>query len=272
VAGLSEIDYLVTTHFHRDHYGSVLRLSRILPIRTFVDRGPLAGLKEDPQFQVLYTEYMEANKGVRETLRAGEELALKQGDTPVRIRCLASDRVIAKTAAGQNEQCRERTKGKDDPSDNAASMAFLVSYGAFDFFHGADLTWNIEAELVCPSNQIGKVDAYQVNHHGFKVSNNPVLLRSILPTVALMANGDQKGCDPEVVALLRSLQGFEDLYQLHKNLKTGDAANTREELIANLDPESSCSGNWIRLSFGAQDAVFTVTNSRNNATKSYKVQ
>src|SRR5512143_2646361 len=67
-AGLNQIDFLVTTHFHRDHYGSVLRLSEIVPIKAFYDRGPIAMLPEDPQFQVLYTEYMMANKGDRQTL------------------------------------------------------------------------------------------------------------------------------------------------------------------------------------------------------------
>ena len=229
-------------------------------------------LKEDPQFTVLYTEYMEANKGLRETVRAGDELPLKQGKIPVRMRCVASDRKIVTGASGDNAECREQKKAKDDPSDNASSLAFVVSYGAFDFFHGADLTWDVEAELVCPSNQVGKVDAYQVDHHGFKVSNNPVLLRSIQPSVALMANGDQKGCDPEVVALLRSLPDFEDLYQLHKNLKTGDAKNTAPDFIANLEPEASCTGHWIRLSANASDSVFTVTNSRNDLTKSYKIK
>jgi len=38
-AGATQIDYLLTTHFHADHDGGVVELSQLLPIRTFVDHG-----------------------------------------------------------------------------------------------------------------------------------------------------------------------------------------------------------------------------------------
>jgi glyoxylase-like metal-dependent hydrolase (beta-lactamase superfamily II) len=36
-AGLKQIDYLLLTHFHGDHAGGVAELSKVLPIRTFID-------------------------------------------------------------------------------------------------------------------------------------------------------------------------------------------------------------------------------------------
>src|SRR5215470_2440325 len=36
-AGISQIDYLLITHFHADHDGGVTELSRLMPIRTFID-------------------------------------------------------------------------------------------------------------------------------------------------------------------------------------------------------------------------------------------
>src|ERR1044071_1160064 len=38
-AGITRIDYLVITHFHRDHIGGVPALAQQLPIGTFVDYG-----------------------------------------------------------------------------------------------------------------------------------------------------------------------------------------------------------------------------------------
>ena len=38
-AGLTEIDYLLITHFHGDHDGGVPALARLIPIRTFIDDG-----------------------------------------------------------------------------------------------------------------------------------------------------------------------------------------------------------------------------------------
>src|SRR5438874_8447312 len=38
-AGLDAIDHLVITHWHSDHYGGVGRLTQLLPVRHFYDRG-----------------------------------------------------------------------------------------------------------------------------------------------------------------------------------------------------------------------------------------
>src|ERR1044071_10016843 len=37
VAGLERIDYLVTTHFHVDHFGGAAELSELMPIGTVFD-------------------------------------------------------------------------------------------------------------------------------------------------------------------------------------------------------------------------------------------
>ena len=69
-----------------------------------------------------------------------------------------------------------------------------------------------------PVNLIGVVDVYQVAHHGLDVSNNPVLLQAIEPTVALFANGPTKGAMPEPMATVKSIDSIIGIYQLHKNL------------------------------------------------------
>ncbi len=272
-AGLTQIDFLVTTHFHRDHYGSVLRLSEMVPIKTFYDRGPIAFLTEDPQFQVLYTEYMMANKGERQTLSPGDEIPIKKGKLPLKITCVAARGSLIQTQGTPNSECAQMKPNKKVlPDENAASVALLIQLGNFDFFHGADLTWNFEGALVCPNNRIGHVDAYLVDHHGFKISNNPVFLRSLAPEVTIMANGDEKGCDPEVVALLRALPSVKAAYQLHKDLKNKPQDNQPDELIANLTPEASCEGHWIRLRVAPSASTFEVTNSRTGNTQSYPIQ
>ena len=39
-AGVKQIDYMVTTHFHTDHVGGVPQLIEKLPVKNFVDHGP----------------------------------------------------------------------------------------------------------------------------------------------------------------------------------------------------------------------------------------
>src|SRR5262249_40179517 len=38
-AGVSQIDYLMITHFHSDHDGAVPDLAKLIPIKTFIDYG-----------------------------------------------------------------------------------------------------------------------------------------------------------------------------------------------------------------------------------------
>ena len=272
-AGLNQIDFLVTTHFHRDHYGSVLRLSEMVPIKAFYDRGPIAALPEDPQFQILYTEYMMANKGDRQTLAPGDEIPIQKGKPPLKITCVAARGTVIRTEGTPNPECAQlKPNKKVQPDENAASIALLIQLGNFELFHGADLTWNIEGALVCPNNRIGHVDAYLVDHHGFKISNNPILLHTLAPEVTIMENGDEKGGDPEVVALIRSLPSVKASYQLHKDLKNKPQDNSPDEFIANLTPEVSCEGHWIRLRVAPSASAFEVTNSRTGNTQSYPIQ
>src|SRR4051794_10726435 len=38
-AGVKQLDYLVTTHFHADHYGATTKLAAELPILHYIDHG-----------------------------------------------------------------------------------------------------------------------------------------------------------------------------------------------------------------------------------------
>src|SRR5712691_10584336 len=39
-AGLTQIDHLIVTHWHGDHYGGLAELASRIPIRHFIDHGP----------------------------------------------------------------------------------------------------------------------------------------------------------------------------------------------------------------------------------------
>ena len=39
-AGLQQIDHLITTHYHGDHFGGMAALTERVPIRNFIDHGP----------------------------------------------------------------------------------------------------------------------------------------------------------------------------------------------------------------------------------------
>src|SRR5688500_8460365 len=47
IAGLRRLDHLVTTHYHRDHFGGASTVATLLPIGTVYDNGEFEGMPDD---------------------------------------------------------------------------------------------------------------------------------------------------------------------------------------------------------------------------------
>src|SRR5436190_8859251 len=73
VAGMKQIDHLIITHYHRDHFGGALTLVEQLPIRNLYDNGQFEGMPDDPD-----KAYFDFKVGQRHGVKAGMELPLKQ--------------------------------------------------------------------------------------------------------------------------------------------------------------------------------------------------
>jgi beta-lactamase superfamily II metal-dependent hydrolase len=267
LAGCDHLDHLVTTHWHMDHFGGVAGLARRIRIDHFWDRG----LPEDGNSRLDFPDgpkpddplgraYRAASQGKRKALQAGDTVPLKGvtalvlasgGEVIDPVRRLGQVRDLP-----MNPLCREAPPDQaPDGSDNARSLAVLFTMGRFQFFDAGDLTWNVEKKLVCPVDLIGKVDLYQVTHHGMDISNHPTLVRTIAPTVAIMNNGPRKGGAPATVKLLRSIPSIEAAYQLHRNVDTTSEDNTEASLIANTD---QAGGRIIRVFVDPDGSSFSV--------------
>lgn len=275
-AGLAQIDHLILTHYHTDHFGGIPELARRVQIKNFYDHGPMTELVEDKDFAAKYAAYRSAAKDQTITLKPGASIKLKRaaGLPPVTLQVLAAHREVsaAKGMAGpKNPACTTAALQAEDPSDNARSVAFLLRYGAFDFFDGGDLTWNIEHQLVCPANLIGEVDLYQVTHHGADTSNNTALLASVKPTVAIMNNGPRKGGSASVIKALRELPALKALYQGHRNITLTAEQNVAAEFIANLDDKNDAA-HLITVSVEAGKKSFSVTNQRTGKRQTFQVK
>ena len=294
-AGLQQIDHLITTHWHGDHFGGLAELASKVTIREFIDHGPNAqpGQAADEFLQKIYPQLYA--KGKHTVAKPGEKI----GVTGLDVRVVTSAGETIKTplsglpgAGAANPYCAN-FKGGENNAEDPQSVGVFVRYGKFRTIHLGDLTKNKEFELMCPNNRIGMVDVLLGLHHGQPSSNSEVLVHALRPRVAIMNNGIRKGGDPEVMKTVHSSPGLVDLWQMHFSQLSGQEYTVPGMFIANVidgqqpsipvapmpppqpgsnvpaAPTHNGTAHWIKLS-ASQDGSFTVTNSRNGFSKTYR--
>jgi beta-lactamase superfamily II metal-dependent hydrolase len=289
-ARLTQIDHLITTHWHGDHFGGMAELAKRIPIKHYIDHGPTM------QPQPASTEFLE--KVYPGLYGAAKRTIAKPGDTiPVAgldWRIVTSNGEAIKRplpgAGAANPYCASHKSMENDPSENARSVGSIVSFGTFRTMHLGDLTWNKEFDLMCPMNRVGAIDLFVVSHHGQPISNAPVLVHATHPRVAIMNNGTRKGGQPDAMKVIHASPGLEDLWQMHFSLLSGQEYTVPGMFIANLTDEASAAmpvapmaqpgqgappppahngqAYWIKVS-AKTDGSFTVTNARNQFSKTY---
>jgi competence protein ComEC len=265
-AKVKQIDYVLITHYHRDHVGGVTALADRIKIGTFVDHGPN---QEDSDVTredfAAYEKLLPKAKHL--TLKPGDGLPMK-GIT-VRALTAAGDHITEPLpGAGEaNPYCDAEPKPPADITENQRSLGTLITYGNFRFLDLGDLTKDKELELACPNNLMGKVDLFLVTHHGWNQSNSKAMVWSLHPRVAIMNNGAHKGASPDAWQIVHDSPGLEDLWQLHYAVDGGKDHNVPEGMIANV--EGGSDGNYIKAT-ADPDGTFTVMNSRNGEKKIYR--
>ena len=272
VAGLSQIDSLVVTHFHLDHFGGVAEVSRGIPVGTIYEN-PLDEVAPQERAQPALSDYVQAAAKRRRIIEAGLEIPLagKMGSAYPKLRFVGTRRkfVPLGSTRANAEICAAATRKADDPSDNAMSAVLLLRFGAFRFFVGGDITWNVEETLACPQDLVGSVDVYQSTHHGLDQSNNPVLLKTLKPSVVVFTNGARKGLGSVTVAAVRALPSLKGVFQLHQGLAE-EAANAEPAHIANAS--EACAGAYIKLSVDPEGKSYVVTLPSTKHKQSFDVR
>lgn len=291
-AGLQHIDHLIITHWHGDHFGGLAELAPQIPIREFIDHGPNVqpGAVADEFLQKTYPPlYAKAQHTVA---KPGDKIRMAGLD----VRVVTSAGETIKTplpgAGGPNPYCANFKPGENNAED-PQSVGTHITFGKFRTIHLGDITKNKEFELMCPNNRIGTVDLLLGLHHGQASSNSPVLVNALRPRVAIMNDGTRKGGEPEVMQTVHASPGLEDLWEMHFSLLSGQEYTVPGMFIANLvddqqpsmpvapmtapqpgpgappPPVHNGTAYWIKVSAQANGS-FTVTNTRNGFSKTYK--
>ncbi|MDP9323689.1 MAG: MBL fold metallo-hydrolase [Acidobacteriota bacterium] len=234
-AGLKQIDYLLSTHYHIDHIGGMQELAKRIPIGTFIDHGPSVEEREQVQgFQAAYAELY--GKAKHMVVKPGDKVPIAGLDW----RIVTADGKVLKTPLAGGGKPNPACAGVEPrpvsgPDENAQSVGSVITFGQFRAIDLGDLLWNKETELVCPNNPVGVVDVYFVTHHGLDQSGSPALVHGVQPRVAIMQNGTRKGAGTQAMPTMRSSPGLEDIWQLHWSYNAGIEQNSAGVFIANVD-------------------------------------
>ena len=272
MAGLKKIDYVLITHFDRDHSGGAPALAKMITIDEYLDHGDSIETQA-PQDAQRWQAYLAVAAGKRRSPKPGDRIPLKG----VNVKVVSSNgEVLARAINGGKANatlCKDAQQKDPDLTENARCLGFLLSYGKFRFLDLGDLTWDKEMALACPVNKLGTVSLYQATMHGFfnDRSGAPAHIDALAPQVVIVNNGPRKGLLPPAYERIARIPGIEDIWQGHLSL-AGDAAhNTAQDRIANLEPTAECQGHWLKVTV-EPDGRYTVANSRNNVSKTYIAQ
>ena len=266
-AGVTQIDYLLITHFHADHDGAVPELAQLIPIRAFVDHDSPGPHAEEGVAGT--TAAFDAYARVRATgthlvPKPGEKIPLTGVDAVVVSSAGATLQRPLAGAGGANSTCGATAPPAQEPTENPRSTGIRLRFGRFTFLDVGDLSGTPLFALVCPKSLIGPTDVYLVAHHGGLDAADPATFTGLAPRVAIVNNGALKGGAPELLAALHQARGLEDGWQLHRSTASGPQ-NVADDRIANLDESTA---HWLKVS-AREDGSFTVTNGRTGVTKGY---
>jgi competence protein ComEC len=268
-AGVTQIDHLVTTHFHTDHIGAMPELTSRISVRHFIDPGPNVEARMNDFVQKIYPPLYA--KGTRTIAKAGDRIPMKGLDVRIPTAAGAAIKSALPGAGKANPYCAQFKPQAPDTTENAMSVGTHVTFGRFRLLHLGGLTRNEEFELMCPSNPLGTIDLLVGSHHSQAISNSAVRVHAIEPRVVLMNNGIRKGGQEYTVPSL-----------FIANLVDEPPADMP---IAPMTPPGRGAGGpppvpapihngpafWVKVS-AKGDGSFTVTNARNGFSKTYAAQ
>ena len=294
--GIQKIDYVLVTHYHDDHSGGAAALAKKIPVGTFIDHGPNGDPLRPgtPPERVIntaagqYQIYQETVKGhKRITAKAGDVIQIGSLTNTI----VASDaQVIDKPLPGAgavNLNCYNTPPRDIDENvnENTRSVASWLRYGNVSIAQFGDLSWDMEYQLACPVDRLGKVNLLIVTQHGSaNVSNNAAHIAAMAPDVAIMPNGGKKGGDPDVIKTVTAQESVQGFWRLHESYKFPELSGDRN-YIANLNPPQAEIDKVAQKPWEAppdmghalmaevwKSGRITVTNTRNGFTRTYQAK
>lgn len=273
------LDYALLTHFHQDHIGGVTgdlpmsrsgayRLTGItwvgeeLPIGTLLDRGwpdydyPIPMTKNLMSHYRNFVKWQVEHNGVKaERFIPGrnDQIVLRRDPEKYpqfEFRNVGINGEIwtgEGTATEHHFPSFEGVPEKQLPDENIYSAIFLLRYGNFRFFNGADQAgirpnkpdwYDTETPV---AKVVGPVDAAILDHHGYVDTMNELFVSTLQARVWTVSVWDDDHPTPGVVERLFS----EKLYAGPRDLFALDAHQKARDSIKEFDRIASTQGHIV---------------------------
>lgn len=192
---VQRLDYLIITHFDRDHFGEAEDILEKVEIGTIVmPRQEITSIEHQRLMDLVATKeeikVLYANDIVGKELDGLDELSIK---------------ILAPLESFYEES-------------NNYSIVSMVTYGENKFLFTGDLE---DETTICKTytDAFLSCDAYKVGHHGSKNSSSTEMLLKIKPKIAIIScgeNNDHNHPHKDLLDRLNSIKGL-DIYRTDEN-------------------------------------------------------
>ena len=180
--GVSRIDYLVVTHYDRDHVGGLRAIGEAFDIGA-----------------VLLPGYQGADKNYRKAMAAIDDLRLPaQQVTEERVLEVGGARfcIMSSTVAFVPDM-----KG-DEGNDDDLSLVSTLTYGDDSYLFAGDLEYAGVAAYL--KRGLGRFNVLKVPDHGHKHDNTGDFIKSVQPKLAIVTDGADEPANKKILKLLES--------------------------------------------------------------------
>ncbi len=241
------LDYAFLTHFHDDHMGGVTANSKAsslgpyklagitevaeyVTIATMIDRGwpdydyPTAWKGATAENYRAFLKWQQENRGMKvDRLHPGHNDQIRLVKSPEKYPGFEVRNIMAngEVWTGVGTETRHHfpplaeVPPEDRPAENPCSAGFRLSYGAFDYFTGGDITgipepgapiWHdVETPV---AKAVGPVEVSLLNHHGYIDAENLFFVSTLRPRTWILPVWDSAHPTPAVYSRLRSARAY----------------------------------------------------------------
>lgn len=215
--GITHIDYMIISHYHKDHFGCTKAVLDKFPLRKASYDRP-----GDPENATdTYDAYVAA---------VGNKRRHVNNNTVITLDADSSNPVTINIAAFGGA-------GVDTTNENDQSVAAVVHFGEFDVMMAGDLSGfktkrykDIETPV---SKKVGQVEVLKINHHGSDHSSNSRWLAKLKPRVAMISAGNGNTFGHPTATTVRRLHdtGIAKVYWTERG--NGASPKAGRDVVAN---------------------------------------